>query len=57
MTSVSPPTGGQDRISRELTIFKEAAAIADPILDPLDDLLEDQQLVALSTQLLAARSP
>jgi hypothetical protein len=37
--------------------FKEAAAIADPILDPLDHLLEDQQLVALSTQLLAARSP
>ena len=37
--------------------FKEAAAIADPILDPLDRLLEDQQLVALSTQVLAARSP
>jgi transposase, IS5 family len=37
--------------------FKEAAAIADPVLDPLDRLLEDQQLLALSTQVLAARSP
>jgi transposase, IS5 family len=37
--------------------FKEAAAIADPILDPLDRLLEDPRLLALSTQLLAARSP
>jgi transposase, IS5 family len=37
--------------------FKEAAAIADPILDPLDCLLEDPQLVALSTQALAKRSP
>jgi transposase, IS5 family len=37
--------------------FKEAAAIADPILDPLDRLLEDPQLLALSTQLLAARTP
>ena len=37
--------------------FKEAAAIADPMLDPLDRLLEDPQLLALSTQLLAARSP
>jgi hypothetical protein len=37
--------------------FKEAAAIADPILDPLDDLLEDPELVALSTQALAKRSP
>jgi IS5 family transposase len=37
--------------------FKEAAAIADPILDPLDGLLEDPQLVALSTQALAKRSP
>ena len=37
--------------------FKEAAAIADPILDPLDRLLEDPQLVALSTQALAKRWP
>jgi transposase, IS5 family len=37
--------------------FKEAAAIADPILDPLDRLLEDPQLVALSAQALAKRSP
>src|SRR5580692_233653 len=37
--------------------FKEAAAIADPILDPLDRLLEDPHLVALSTQALANRSP
>jgi hypothetical protein len=36
--------------------FKEAAAIADPILDPLDALLEDPQLMALSTQVLATRS-
>jgi len=27
--------------------FKEAAAIADPILDPLDSLLEDPQLARL----------
>jgi hypothetical protein len=33
--------------------FKEAAAIADPILDPLDCLLEDPILLALSTQALA----
>ena len=37
--------------------FKEAAAIADPILDPLDCLLEDPELVALSTRALAKRSP
>ena len=37
--------------------FKEAVAIADPILDPLDWLLEDPELVALSTQALAKRSP
>ena len=37
--------------------FKEAAAIVDPILDPLDRLLEDPELVALSTQALAKRSP
>jgi IS5 family transposase len=37
--------------------FKEVAAIADPVLDPLDRLLEDPQLVALSTQALAKRSP
>src|SRR6478672_6603655 len=37
--------------------FKEVATIADPILDPLDRLLEDPLLVALSTQALANRSP
>jgi IS5 family transposase len=37
--------------------FKEAATIADAILDPLDCLLEDPQLVALSTQALAKRAP
>jgi transposase, IS5 family len=37
--------------------FKEVAAIADPILDPLDCLLEDPMLLALSTQALAKRSP
>ena len=37
--------------------FKEAALIADSILDPLDRLLEDPRLLALSTQVLARRSP
>src|SRR5467141_1400089 len=37
--------------------FKEAATIADPILDPLDCLLEDPMLVALSSEALAKRSP
>jgi len=37
--------------------FKEVASIADPILDPLDRLLEDPMLVALSSQALAKRSP
>jgi len=37
--------------------FKEAAAINDPVLDPVDLLLEDPELLALSTQLLASRSP
>jgi transposase, IS5 family len=37
--------------------FKEAASIADSILDPLDRLLEDPELVTLSTQALAKRSP
>ena len=37
--------------------FKEAAAIADPVLDPLDRLLEDPKLMALSTQALVKRSP
>src|ERR1700751_447687 len=37
--------------------FKEAASIADPILDPLDCLLEDPMLVALSSQALVKRSP
>ncbi|MBV8223964.1 MAG: ISNCY family transposase [Verrucomicrobia bacterium] len=37
--------------------FKEAAAINDPTLDAVDRLLEDPQLLALSTQLLASRWP
>jgi IS5 family transposase len=37
--------------------FKEAAAIRDPTLDVIDRLLEDPQLLALSTQTLAMRSP
>jgi hypothetical protein len=37
--------------------FKEAAAIREPMLDSLDRLLEDPQLLALSTQALASRSP
>src|ERR1700688_4509504 len=37
--------------------FKEAAAISEPMLDSLDWLLEDPQLLALSAQALASRSP
>jgi IS5 family transposase len=37
--------------------FKEAASINEPVLDSLDDLLEDPKLLALSTQALASRSP
>jgi transposase, IS5 family len=37
--------------------FKEAAAINDPMLDSLDQLLEDPELLTLSTQALAKRSP
>src|SRR5271166_1448478 len=37
--------------------FKEAAAIRDPTLDAVDRLLEDPELLALSTQTLAKRSP
>src|ERR1700751_2287841 len=37
--------------------FKEAAAISEPMLDSIDRLLEDPELLALSTQVLAARSP
>ena len=36
--------------------FKEAATISDPILDPLDCLLEDPVLLALSSEALAKRS-
>ena len=36
--------------------FKEAAAISEPTLDALDCLLEDPQLLVLSTQALASRS-
>jgi hypothetical protein len=37
--------------------FKEVAAIGDPVLDPVDRLLENQALLALSTQVLTSRSP
>lgn len=37
--------------------FKEAAAISEPMLDALDSLLEDPQLLALCSQVLASRSP
>ena len=37
--------------------FKEAAAIKEPMLDSIDRLLEDPQLVALSTRVLASRAP
>ena len=37
--------------------FKEAAAISDPVLDPVDPLLEDPALLTLSIQALASRSP
>jgi hypothetical protein len=37
--------------------FKEAATIADPTLDSIDGLLEDPELLALSTQALVSRSP
>jgi transposase, IS5 family len=36
--------------------FKEAAAIKEPMLDSIDRLLEDPQLLALSTRVLAGRS-
>ena len=37
--------------------FKEVVAIGDPVLDSLDWLLEDPELLALSTRALAMRSP
>jgi IS5 family transposase len=37
--------------------FKEAAAISEPMLDSVDYLLEDPELLALSTRTLAMRSP
>ena len=37
--------------------FKEAAAIKEPMLDSMDRLLEDPQLLALSTRVLEGRSP
>jgi IS5 family transposase len=37
--------------------FKEVAVITDPLLDSVDWLLEDPDLLALSTQALASRSP
>lgn len=37
--------------------FQEAATIRDPLLDPIDALLEDPELVALCTGLLAGRCP
>lgn len=36
--------------------FKEVAAIADPVLDPIDGLLEDTQLLAFCSELLRGRS-
>jgi hypothetical protein len=49
------------RIDRQASLFsfaffKEAAAIKDPVLDQIDALLEDDHLLALSRQALAARS-
>jgi len=49
------------RIHRQASLFsfaffKEAAAIKDPILEQIDSLLEDDHLLALSRQALAARS-
>jgi hypothetical protein len=37
--------------------FKEVAAITDPMLDSVDWLLEDPDLLALSSQVLVSRSP
>jgi IS5 family transposase len=37
--------------------FKEAALLYDPLLEPMDALLDDPALVALSAQALAGRSP
>ncbi len=37
--------------------FREAAAIAAPVLDPIDALLEDPELIALCTRLLSGRCP
>jgi len=37
--------------------FKEVAAMGDPVLDSLDCLLEDPELLAVSTRALAMRSP
>jgi transposase, IS5 family len=49
------------RLDRQASLFsfaffKEAAAIKDPVLEQIDALLEDEQLLALSRQALAARS-
>lgn len=49
------------RTNRQASLFffafaKEAAAITDQLLDPLDELLEDPQLVELATDALAKRS-
>src|SRR5947208_3165213 len=46
--------------SREASLFyfafaKEAMAIADDVLDPLDPLLEDPQLVQVAAQILTKR--
>jgi IS5 family transposase len=37
--------------------FKEAALIRDPALEPMDALLEDPALLAVSAQVLASRAP
>lgn len=49
------------RITRQASLFyfafaKEAAAISDELLDPLDELLQDPQLLDLASDTLAKRS-
>src|SRR5436190_20347621 len=48
-------------ITRQTSLFyfafaKEAAAITDELLDPLDDLLNDRPLIDLASEALAKRS-
>src|SRR6058998_3385199 len=49
------------RTTRQTSLFyfafaKEAAAITDELLDPLDDLLNDRPLIDLASEALAKRS-